>query len=394
MIIAYIDRANLSVAVALPEFKQQFHLTDTQRGLLTSSFFWSYALLQIPAGFIVDRYGVKIPYAIGFLFWSSMSVLMAFAGNIYQIVALRILLGIGEAVVTPASMRWIRFNVAERQRGLAVGIYMACTKYGPAIGVPLATLLVQSFNWQNMFIMLGLGSLLWLIPWMTLVRSDDKQLEAAAQLRTGGVPMAFSQVWKTPLIYGVIIGTFSYNYFVYFCMTWLPAYFKENRGFSLEKMGSYTMFSFGGMATVAIMAGYVADKLIDQGWDPVRVRKGFTIAGLLLASTELLGVMTDSPDMAAYIAIFSLSGLGLATANYWALTQLMIPGAAAGRIAGVQNFASNMAGVVAPMLTGYLKQKTGSYDAPMQTILVFLLMGVAAYVFLVQRKYAPGVKQA
>ena len=177
-------------------------------------------------------------------------------------------------------------------------------------------------------------------------------------------------------------------------MTWLPAYFKENRGFSLEKMGSYTMFSFGGMATVAIIAGYVADKLIDRGWDPVRVRKGFTIAGLLVASTELLGVMTDSPDMAAYIAIFSLSGLGLATANYWALTQLMIPGAAAGRIAGVQNFASNMAGVVAPMLTGYLKQKTGSYDAPMQTILVFLLMGVAAYVFLVQRKYAPGVKQA
>ena len=389
MIIAYIDRANLSVAVALPEFKRQFNLTDTQRGLLTSSFFWSYALLQIPAGYLVDRYGVKFPYAFAFLFWSMMSAATSFVSTAWQIVTLRILLGIGESLVTPASMRWIRFNVAERQRGLAVGIYMAGTKYGPALGVPMATLLVKYYGWQQMFLILGAGSLLWLIPWMTMVRDDDKQLEAAALVRSGKPAMAFSQVWKTPLIYGVIIGTFAYNYFVFFCMTWLPAYFKEHRGFSLEKMSSYTFFSFAGMATVAILAGYAADKLIDFGWDPLRVRKGFTIAGLVVASTELFGTMASSPDMAAYISIFSLSGLGLATANYWALTQLLIPGAAAGRIAGVQNFASNAAGAVAPVLTGYLIDVTGSYDAPMKAIWIFLLAGIAAYVFLVTQKYAP-----
>ncbi len=394
MIIAYIDRANLSVAVALPDFKKQFNLDDFQKGLLTSSFFWSYALLQIPAGFLVDRYGVKYPYAIAFFFWSLMSAATSFVSTAWQIIGLRMMLGVGESLVTPASMRWIRFNVAERQRGLAVGIYMAGTKYGPAIGVPLAAYLAKDFGWQQMFLILGFGSLLWLIPWMFMVKNDDKQLESAALVRSGKPAMAFRQVWKTPLIYGVIIGTFAYNYFVFFCMTWLPSYFREYRNFSLEKMGSYTFFSFSGMATVAILAGFAADKLIDQGWDPLRVRKGFTLAGLIIASTEIFGIVATSPEMSAYIFIFSLSGLGLATANYWALTQLLIPGAAAGRIAGVQNFASNIAGAIASAFTGYLIKVSGNYNAPMIAIWLFLVAGITAYIFMVQRKYALKVQDA
>jgi MFS family permease len=116
MIIAYVDRANISVALALPAFRKLFQLTDSQRGALNSAFFWSYAFLQIPAGYVVDRYGVKWPYAISFVLWSLFSAATAFATTVGQIVVLRLLLGIGEAIVTPASMRWIRFNVPESQR--------------------------------------------------------------------------------------------------------------------------------------------------------------------------------------------------------------------------------------------------------------------------------------
>jgi nitrate/nitrite transporter NarK len=151
----------------------------------------------------------------------------------------------------------------------------------------------------------------------------------------------------------------------------------------------YTLFSFGGMATVSALAGWAADRMIVRGGNPVGVRKAFTIAGFLMASTEVIGALSDSNSVALFFAVFSLSGLGLATANYWALTQTLIPGGAIGRIIGIQNCAANLPGVVAPILTGWLMQKTGSYDAPMQAIWFFMLLGIAAYVFLVREKYAP-----
>ncbi len=158
MIIAYVDRSNFSVALAAKDFKTVFQLTDADRGTLNSVFFWSYALLQIPAGFLVDRFGVKFPYAIAFFFWSLVSAATAAAGSVWQLVSLRLLLGVGEALVTPAGLRWVRFNVAERQRGLAVGIYMSGTKYGPAVGAPLAAWLLQMYGWRQMFLILGFGS--------------------------------------------------------------------------------------------------------------------------------------------------------------------------------------------------------------------------------------------
>ena len=133
----------------------------------------------------------------------------------------------------------------------------------------------------------------------------------------------------------------------------------------------------------------LADALIRRGANPVRTRKAFTIAGLAIASTEIVGSMTSSRAVALTFAIVSMAGLGLTTANYWALTQTLMPGAAIGRISGVQNFASNLACVIAPALTGWLIQATGSYVAPMRAILVVLLAGIAAYVFLVREEYAP-----
>jgi MFS family permease len=389
-IVAYFDRVNLSAALADIDFKAFFNLTDIDRGTLGSAFFWSYAVLQIPAGWFVDRYGVKWPYAGGFFVWSILSAFTAFATSLRELIMLRVLLGVGESMITPAGMRWIRLNCAENQRGLFIGLYMAAAKAGPALGGLVAALLLNNYGWRAMFLIMGLGGLLWLIPWVVLVKNDDRQIEEdnrRASPATADIP--FKRILFSPVILGTIIGTFCYQYFVYFSMTWLPAYLKERRGLDLTNMGLFTFFSFIGMAIVATAAGYAADRLIDRGHDPVRVRKAFIIAGFLTASTEVIGGLSDSQNVALFFAVFSLSGLGLMTANYWALTQTLLPGAAIGRIVGVQNCAANLPGIVAPMLTGWLKETTGRYDAPMIAIFFFLLLGIAAYVTLVREKYVP-----
>jgi MFS family permease len=286
-------------------------------------------------------------------------------------------------------MRWIRFHFAEKERGLAVGLYMTGTKIGPAIGAPIAAWLIAAYDWRTMFVVLGIGCLVWLVPWLAMVQNNDRQLERESAAQASAPGVSFARIIASPVIWGTVIGTFCYMYFVYFCMTWMPAYFVERRHLSLTNSGLYTFFSFGGMAVMAAAAGWMADRLIAAGGNAVRVRKAFTIAGFLMASTELIGALSDSLSVALFFAVFSLTGLGLATANYWALTQTLIPGGAIGRIVGVRNCAANLPGIVAPILTGWLKQTTGSYDAPMRAIWFFLIAGIAAYWFLVREQYAP-----
>jgi sugar phosphate permease len=188
-----------------------------------------------------------------------------------------------------------------------------------------------------------------------------------------------------------VIATFCYMYFVYFCITWMPAYFVEQRHQSLAKMGLYTFYSFAGMAVTAAVGGWAADGMIRRGGNPVTVRKWFTITGFVIACTELIGARASSLTMAVAFAIISLSGLGLATANYWAITQTLFPVTTIGRMAGVQNCAASLAGIIAPIVTGWLKQQTGSYEAPMNAIWIVLVVGIFAYLFFVREKFAPDI---
>lgn len=391
MVIAYVSRTNLPVALTLPEFIRTFQLSDIDRGTLNAAFFWTYALLQIPAGWFVDRYGVKWPYAVSFLFWSVTSAGTALAQSVAQLTGLRMALGIAESVVTPGSFRWIRAHFREEERGWAVGLFMSGTKIGPAIGPPLAAWLIVSHGWRWMFVILGLGGLVWLIPWLLLV--DELPAPRRAQEKEAQAP-PFGRLMASPVAWGTVIVTFCYMYFVYFCMTWMPAYFVERLHQSLADMGMYSFFSFGGMAIVAALGGWVADRMIQRGGNPVTVRKWFTIAGLAIACTEVAGARAASLNVAVLFSIVSLSGLGLATANYWAITHTLFPAAAIGRMTGVQNCAASLAGIAAPILTGWLKQRTGSYEAPMNAIWVVLVVGIFSYVMMVREKYAPGKQRA
>jgi MFS transporter, ACS family, D-galactonate transporter len=393
MVIAYFDRTALSVALATHDFKTFFRLSNADRGMMNSVFFWSYALLQVPSGWVVDRFGVKYPYAISFLFWSLVATATGMATAVWHLVVFRLLLGVGEAVVSPASMRWLRLNCPEKERGLAVGVYMAGTKAGPALGAMLASFLVAAYNWRTMFFVMGLAPLLWVAVWQWLVSDDDRQKAAAISAKSPSADQPFSELLKSPVIWAIVIATFCYNSFIFFCMTWLPAYFTEQRHLSVRQMGIYTMCSFMGMALMAPVAGWAADRMVARGRDAVSVRRWFTIIGFLIASTEVVGAMSHSNTVALVFAIVSLAGLGLATANYWALTQTLVPAKAIGRVSGLQNFGSTASGMCIPWIAGWLIQQTGNYEAPMQLISVLLLIGAACYLFVVRdiRKPLPAV---
>jgi ACS family D-galactonate transporter-like MFS transporter len=382
VIIAYTDRINLSAA--LPQIRMSFPISAEASGILLSAFFWAYTLLQTPAGWLVDRFGLKWPYAAGLFLWSAVSAATALVSSLYGLIAARIVLGIGESIVTPASIRYIRKNFAEHERGLPIGIYMSGTKYGPAIGAPIATYLILGFGWRWMFVLNGALCVLWLVPWLVFVRDDHQ----SSPLPEDGASVSWGALFGAPLMWGTCVATFCYMYFVYFCMTWMPTYFKDRFGLSLTASGWFTFMSFGGMATVAILAGWAADRLIARGRNPVTIRKGFTIVGFVLAFSEVFGAFSHSTTTLLFLAVFSLSGLGLATANYWALTQTLTPASASARVAGIQNTAANMAGIAAPWITGILVQRTGSFNAPLIAIGFWLLLGIACYLFLVRERHA------
>lgn len=392
VLIAFVDRTNMSSALADGTFIRHFNLSDVDRGWLNSAFFWSYGLVQLLMGWLVDRYGVKVPYTICYALWCAATMLTGLMTALAGLVVLRFAMGAAEAVVMPASYRWIRDNFREGQSGTAVGIFTMGNKFGPAIGAPVAAWLIVAYDWRVMFIATGVVGLIWLLPWFLAVRNDFPRPGEAAVKKRKASSVPFANIIASPLVWGAMIVNFCYGYFTFYCMTWMPSYLVERRGLSLESSGLYTFFSFAGIAIVAVVAGWAADRIIAGGRDPVFVRKAFVITGFIGACTVLLGAAARSLDAALFWNVFSLSCLGLATANNLALCRLtLIPAPAIGLVTGVQQVATSLAGGVAASLSGWLLQVSGGYRLPMLVIFTFLLVGAAATWILLRPEWAPKV---
>ena len=392
VLISFVDRTNISSAMTVVPFKKLFHLSNIDRGWINSVFFWSYAVMQLPLGWVVDRWGVKLPYTICFVIWCAASALTGMATALSGLILCRLLIGAAEAIVVPASFRWIRSNFNESQNGTAIGIYLMGSKFGPALGAPFAAWLIVSTSWQMMFFISGIVGIIWLVPWTLLVRSDRPQGAALAAAKKIAASVPMSRILASPLVWGTLVINFCYNYFTFYCMTWMPAYLVEQRHLSLEKMGLYSFFSVAGIALVAVAAGWAADRLIARGGNAIIVRKAFIVAGFAIASTVVLGAKSSSLDWALFWNVASLSGLGLATANNLALCRLtLIPAPAVGVVTGLQQVATSLAGMVTPLVSGWLLQVSGGYDLPVQVIFVFMIIGALTTIFVLNPKWAPKV---
>lgn len=377
----YVDRGNLSIA-AVP-LMRDFGISPTRMGTLLSSFFWAYAILQLPAGYLVDRFGLKWTYAIAFLLWSAASAAVGFANSYAQILLFRILLGVGEAAVQPASLAFISRSFSVEQQGLPTAVYLSGMSFGPALGLGLGAALVAAVGWRLLFILTGLGACIWIVPWLVMLPPEANRPRSIA--RSGASP-PWKSLLEQPMLWGITIGAFFYSYFWYYCLTWLPSYLMMARGFSFVKMGTYTAAPLMLMALVSMTAARAGDRLIGRFGRPIFIRKLFVVGGFLLGTSILLLIPLQSSAGALIAMMLSLVGIGFAAANYWALTQAVSPPAMVGRVVGCQNTVANVAGICAPMLTGFLVDRTKSFDVSIAFAGGSLLIAASAFLFLVRER--------
>lgn len=393
--IAFIDRTSMSSALADKTFITEHALTPLQRGWLGSAVFWSYAVVQVPMGWVVDRYGVKWPYAICFTLWCIAAAATGLANSITALVVMRLLIGVAESVVIPASYRYLANNFDESRKGFATGILALGGKLGPALGAAIAAWLIVAHSWRAMFVVTGIVGLVWLVPWLIMVRSDFPSKAKLAQASRSASTVPLRNLLVSPVVWGGLLMTFCYSYFVFYSATWMPAYLVEQRGLSLMNSGLYTFASFVSVAVVAVIAGWAADRIIARGHDAIKVRKAFVVCGSLGGMTILFGAYASTQQAALFWNIASLSFVGLGTANNLVLSKLtLIPKPAIGLNTGLLTVATSLAGGVSASLSGWLLQEGGSYTWPMMSVCVFLLIGALSAVVLMRREWAPKVETA
>lgn len=381
--INYVDRGSLSVAKT--DIQKAFALDDLEMGLLLSAFFWSYAVFQIGAGWLVDRNGVRWVYAAGFLVWSLSMTATGFAGAFVPLLLMRMCLGIGESVSYPATSRAIVESFPEQRRGAANALVDAGAKVGTALSILLGGLMVAEWGWRRMFIGTGIASLLWLMPWLAFAPTA-RGPRPAAEIFDEPSGVGFAQLLARREVWGTSLGFFCLGYTWYFLVTWLPGYLEDARGFSKERMAVFGSLPFWAMAVTSISSGWLADAWIARGASVTAVRKGFLIAGFLLCAACLIAVAFVPGDVACVaLLVAACASLGLYSSNAWAVTQTLAGPRASGRWSGVKNAVGNFGGVASPAVTGWIVKETGSYVLAFAVAGLMLVIGVFAYVLLVPR---------
>jgi MFS transporter, ACS family, D-galactonate transporter len=374
--INYIDRGNLSIAA--PMLKDELGISSAQLGFLLSAFFWTYACLQPVTGWLVDRLNVKWVFAGGFALWSVATATIGIAHAFVTLFALRLLLGIGEAVAFPSYTKIIALHIPEEHRGFANSIVTAGLALGPGLGVLAGGELMARFGWRAFFIVLGLGSLIWLIPWIKFM-PNRAELPADTVLGAPSLP----EFLRLRSAWGTCLGLFCGNYLNYFLITWLPFYLVHERNFSMQKMAKVGGIAYLCAAGAAMATGWLSDRWIMAGGTPTQVRKTVVAGGLALSGIFLALAAFGGPVQCIVMLILGMTFFGVGASNVWAITQTLAGPHAAGRWSGFQLFVGNMSGVVAPAVTGIIVQRTGHFYLAFVMLAVAALVGASIWMFLV-----------
>ena len=376
--VNYIDRGSLSVAA--PSLINEFSLSPVQMGFLLSAFFWTYTAFQLLAGWMVDRYPITWVFGIGYFLWSAATMGSAFAAGMVSLAVLRMLLGVGESVAFPCYSKIIAAGFPLERRGLPNALLEAGTKLGPAIGTLVGGLLVANYGWRTMFFTLGLGSLLWLIPWSIWAPRPEA---GAARAKASATGPSMLHILRRRDAWGTFIGNFCYTYAYYFLLTWLPSYLVKERHVSLAEMGVMGSIPFLFSAISAVICGWASDAWIRRGGSPTRVRKTFVITGLLLSTIMVPAALVENLSVSIALLSVAYAAFGIYASNHWAITQTLAGTEAAGTWTGLQNTIGNLSGIIAPIATGYVVQQTGSFFWAFVSPAALALVGVSCYLFLV-----------
>ncbi|MGE5326092.1 MAG: MFS transporter [Deltaproteobacteria bacterium] len=374
--INYVDRGNLSIAA--PMLKDELGISPAQLGILLSAFFWTYACLQLVSGWLVDRFDVNWVIAGGFFLWSAATAGTGLVHAFWMLLAMRLVLGIGESVAFPSYSKIIALHFPEEHRGLANAVIASGIGLGPGFGILLGGMLMARTGWRPFFLVLGLMSLLWVLPWLKWMPNTPDT--------TRGDMAGAPSVWEFLRLrsaWGTCIGLFCSNYVNYFLITWLPFYLNRERNFSMDQMATIGGVAYLLGAGSSTLAGWFSDRWISMGATPTLARKTMTGGGLALAGITLGLSAMCGRTLSIGIVILGTIFFGICLSNIWAITQTIAGPQAAGRWTGFQNFVGNLAGVTAPAVTGFALQLTGNFNWAFAILTAVAIAGTLTWFFLV-----------
>lgn len=378
MFINFIDRGNL--ATVGPLLIDELHLSNTQFGLLLSAFYFSYAPAQLLTGWLCERTNIFMLLGFGVAVWSLTTAATGLVSGFSALLAMRILLGLGESIVFPACSKLFAQFIPEHRRGSANGWAAAGLSIGPAVGTLIGTWLAAGFGWRASFLVFGLLSLMWLWPWARFSRT----LSLAPIQLTGPLP-SYREMMTKRAAWGAFLGHFSSNFSFYALISWLPTYLVKVRGLSMQEMGIVGGLTFYSViAMSAVLAGIISDRLIVRGRSVTTVRKSCIVVAQVGVGVCLL-VCAYIPFLAAAGLLVSAVFLGMVSPSLYSIAQTLAGTRAAGQWMGMQNFFGNLAGIIAPFATGLLIDRYGNYDLAFVLASAVTFAGAAAWGLMIAR---------
>jgi len=395
ILVSYFDRVNLSVSK--DALYEAFGISAVTFGFLSSAYNWPYMLLQLPSGLVLDRFGVRRVGMVSTFIWTLASFAAASSVGIASLFGARILLGIGEAPTFPGTAKATAYWFPKDERSLATATFDSMAKFSSAIGIPLLGLVLLHSGWRANFALTGAISVVYLALFFACYRNPSADLKLSeverAYIRNGGAqpedpvraaagaPLRYLITRRKVL--GLALGYGSYNYVFYLLLTWLPSYLAEAQHLDLRRSFFYTAVPWLS-ATIAelVVGGWLVDALIQRGWNATRVRQTILVGGTSLG----LGIFGVAYSHSAQAAVFwialSITGLSIAAPVGWSMPGLIAPRESVGTVGGIMNLSNQIAGIAAPIVTAFIVASTHSYSAAFLAAAVFLVLGIAAYIFL------------
>ena len=393
-LINYLDRSVMGVAK--PELVKDLHISPQVMGLIFSAFSWTYALAQLPGGYVLDRLGTRLTYALSLGFWSAATALHGFMTSVVGLVSARLALGVAEAPCFPANSRVLSTWFPQGERARATGAYTVGEYVGLGLLIPVLGWMLAHFGWRSLFWAVGLLGIVFAGLFFALYREPHESRHAndaeRALIAAGGgftnaaasLPFSWKRVRRlvmTRQIAGASIGQFCSNSTLVFFLTWFPSYLAEERGMTFIKAGFMVALPYWGASLGVLLGGWFSDWLIRRTGSPTIGRKAPIIAGLLLCASMISANYLQSNE--AVIAVMSLAFFGQGLAGLgWALLSDVAPKEMMGLTGGLFNFVANLAGIVTPLVVGLVVGATGSFYGALAYIGALGVVGALAYLLL------------
>jgi ACS family D-galactonate transporter-like MFS transporter len=386
ILINFFDRSTLSIAGK--PIADSFGLSLGELGVVLSAFTWSYCLMQVPSGFLVDRLGVTWPNRVGTVLWGFGCLLSALAVGPVSLLISRVVLGIGEApgMVAAAKATSTWFPLTERS--LATALFDGATKLSNVIALPILALVVSVWGWRSAFVCTAALSAGYTVAWWRGYRNPpqdrgvaDKHRDAprTATRQASGLGSLLVLVHDRR-VWTIVVGFACYGYAINVLLTWIPSYLEIQLHMPVLESGLYTAIPWA-VATAAdiVIGGWMVDRAVRSARDPSRVRKMFLMAGFVLGLTVGLAAATQRPATALLWITLSIAGLSVAAPVAWSMPGLIVAQDRVGRVSGMMNFANTLATTLGLLLTGFLAQFTRSFVGPFLLAAAVLVVGMIMY---------------